>query len=128
MEIQRGVAMFLSIMTQKYVQAKTNAPEWIWECLLALKIHHIDWRLNLTSAPHPDCFVGIDFSGKCHVTNTILMLTTSWGHSLPLILQHSAPCLVKLASIGRFTEVAHVLNYIILVLAESPESIAQNKL
>ncbi|XP_077286348.1 ectopic P-granules autophagy protein 5 [Arctopsyche grandis] len=126
---QRDVAIFLCNLAQQLTQPKKPPPEWIWECVLILKLHYIEWELDISKAPSPESLPGgLDISGKCQLTNFALMLMTSWGHSIPLIFQHATPLLIKLANSGRFTEVIHVVYYIMPILSEYPDTIGQCKL
>lgn len=127
-DIQRDVAIFLCNLAQELTQPKKPPPEWIWECVLILKLHYIEWEMDITKAPSPESLLGLDISGKCQLTNLTLMLMTSWGHSIPLIFQHAVPLLIKLANSGRFTEVIHVVYYIMPILSEYPDTIGRCKL
>lgn len=127
LDIQRTVAIFLCTLAEKLSKPKKPPPEWMWECILILKLHLIEWEINIMSAPQPDTLCNLDLTGKFQITNFALILMSSWGHSYPQIFQHAAPFLIKLAISGRFTEVIHVIYYIIPILSEQPESIKECK-
>lgn len=128
LHIQQSVAIFLCTLAEKLSQPKKPPPEWIWECILILKLHLVEWEINIASAQQPDTLCNLDLTGKCQITNFALILMSSWGHSYPQIFQNTAPHLIKLANSGRFTEVIHVIYYVIPILSEIPDSIKECKM
>ncbi|CAG4933788.1 unnamed protein product [Parnassius apollo] len=92
------------------------APEWAWCVLRRLRTHRTYWRLPL-DAPPPDNEPDDLFS------TTFALLSTSWGHSVPLICSEGARAL-KLVARARAWEAARCARLAMRVLRHSPESIA----
>ncbi|XP_063386267.1 uncharacterized protein LOC134672301 [Cydia fagiglandana] len=91
------------------------APDWAWNVLVRLRVHRSCWRLPL-DAPPPE-----------HTQNVFAeayaVLSSSWGHSLPLICEYGAPALVRVAG-ARAPVAAHALPLVMAAMMHSPASVS----
>ncbi|XP_068627092.1 uncharacterized protein [Battus philenor] len=93
-----------------------NVAEWAWLVMRKLCVHRTCWALPL-DAPPPDPEPPDLFS------TTFALLSTNWGHSVPLICSVGIKALCDLAR-QRPQEAAHCLGAMMRVMQHSPESVA----
>ncbi|XP_047997234.1 uncharacterized protein LOC125234857 [Leguminivora glycinivorella] len=90
-------------------------PDWAWNVLVRMRVHRSSWRLPL-DAPPPE-----------HTQNVFAeayaVLSSSWGHSLPLICEYGAPALVRVAT-ARAGVAAHALPLVMSAMLHSPVSVS----
>ncbi|KAJ2947260.1 hypothetical protein O0L34_g16973 [Tuta absoluta] len=91
-------------------------PEWAWSVLRRLQVHRTSWRGG-GEAPPPDPTPDDLFS------MAFAVLSSSWGHCVPLICSEGVDALCKLAA-TRPRDAAHCLAPIMLIMAHSPESVS----
>ncbi|XP_053605649.1 uncharacterized protein LOC128672482 isoform X2 [Plodia interpunctella] len=91
--------------------------EWKWTVLRKLRLHRASWSLPL-DAPAPEPSEETDLFAAA-----VNLLTSSWGHSVPLICSHGAEALCLLAK-SRPVDAAHCLSVVLLAMAASPDSIS----
>ncbi|CAK1579078.1 unnamed protein product [Parnassius mnemosyne] len=99
-----------------HVRAAPVPAEWAWRALARLRTHRSYWRLPLDAPPphhEPDDLFSI----------TAALLSTSWGHSVPLICSEGARALCRLAR-ARPQEAARCARLVMRVMRHSPESVA----
>ncbi|RVE44331.1 hypothetical protein evm_011055, partial [Chilo suppressalis] len=93
-----------------------DGDEWCWSTLRRLRLHRTYWALSMeTGAPE----------GKpVHLfCQAYALAARSWGHSIPMICSEGVEALYALAS-ARTQDALHFLSPIMLVLANSPESVS----
>ncbi|XP_022826367.1 uncharacterized protein LOC111356298 [Spodoptera litura] len=91
-------------------------PEWCWSILRRLRPHRTSWRLA-PDAPPPDTEPTDLFS------IAYALMSSSWGHCIPVICSEGVFGLCKLAS-SRPRDAVQCLAGVMLVMAQSPESLA----
>ncbi|XP_063367445.1 uncharacterized protein LOC134655879 [Cydia amplana] len=91
------------------------APDWAWNVLVRLRVHRSSWRLPL-DAPPPEYTQNI-------FAEAYAVLSSSWGHSLPLICEYGAPALVRVAA-ARAPVAAHALPLVMAAMMHSPASVS----
>ncbi|CAH0582893.1 unnamed protein product [Chrysodeixis includens] len=112
------VQLTLGTWLCSYVDSQPNclAPDWCWSALRRLRLHRTSWLLAHDAPPpeHPPTHL---FS-VAHA-----LLATSWGHCIPVICVEGITGLCQLAS-SRPRDAIHCLSGVMLVMAQSPESVA----
>lgn len=93
-----------------------SVPECWWTVLRRLRTHRSTWLLPL-DAPPPD-EEPIDMFSIAYA-----LLSSSWGHCIPLICSEGVAALCKLAA-QRPRDAVHCLTGVMFVMAQSPESMA----
>ncbi|KAI5634446.1 hypothetical protein NE865_12872 [Phthorimaea operculella] len=91
-------------------------PGWAWLVLRRMQLHRTSWRGG-GDAPPPDPTPDDLFS------MAFAVLSSSWGHCIPLICSEGVDALCKLAA-TRPTDAAHCLAPVMLIMAHSPESVS----
>ncbi|PZC74051.1 hypothetical protein B5X24_HaOG208420 [Helicoverpa armigera] len=89
---------------------------WCWSVLRRLRVHRTCWGMCL-DAPPPGEQPGDMFS------IAFAILSSSWGHCIPVICSEGVSGLVKLAA-ARPRDAVQCLSGVMLVMAHSPESVA----
>ncbi|XP_028173423.1 uncharacterized protein LOC114362308, partial [Ostrinia furnacalis] len=90
--------------------------DWCWRVLRALRLHRACWGLR-PEAPPPDPEPD-DLFSKAYA-----LMQSSWGHCIPLICSSGVAALCSLAA-ARAQDAVHCLAPLMLVLVDSPESVA----
>ncbi|CAG9787419.1 unnamed protein product [Diatraea saccharalis] len=101
----------------EYVGARGGeVEEWCWRVMRRLRIHRVYWRQGWDApppSPHPT-----HLFAHAHA-----LAASSWGHCVPMICSDGVESLYKLAT-TRAQDALHYLFPIMLVLAQSPESVS----
>ncbi|XP_063827211.1 uncharacterized protein LOC135076720 [Ostrinia nubilalis] len=112
--------------------------DWCWRALRALRLHRACWGLR-PEAPPPDPEPDDLFSKACALmqsswghcipllddlfSKAYALMQSSWGHCIPLICSSGVAALCSLAA-TRAQDAVHCLAPLMLVLVDSPESVA----
>ncbi|XP_047026328.1 uncharacterized protein LOC124634712 [Helicoverpa zea] len=112
LEVQLSIGAWLCT----YVHPLPTPPEWCWSVLRRLRVHRTCWGMCLDAPPpgeQPGDLFSIAFA----------ILSSSWGHCIPVICSEGVSGLVKLAA-ARPRDAVQCLSGVMLVMAHSPESVA----
>ncbi|XP_063893991.1 uncharacterized protein LOC110380037 [Helicoverpa armigera] len=112
LEVQLSIGAWLCT----YVHPLPTPPEWCWSVLRRLRVHRTCWGMSLDAPPpgeQPGDLFSIAFA----------ILSSSWGHCIPVICSEGVSGLVKLAA-ARPRDAVQCLSGVMLVMAHSPESVA----
>ncbi|XP_059054532.1 uncharacterized protein LOC131848628 [Achroia grisella] len=123
-----GVSLEVQLTIGSWVCARGRswagggAGEALWRILRRLRVHRACWALPLL-APDPDPEPDPDD----HFANAYALLSSSWGHCIPLICSRGAEALARLAGAGaaRTADAVHCLAAVLLALSPSPESVSR---
>ncbi|KAM3967099.1 uncharacterized protein ACR2FA_011948 [Aphomia sociella] len=122
-----GVSLEVQLTIGSWLRSRISAGgggpgfsgDWPWRVLRLLRPHRACWGLPL-EAPDPDP----EPDPADYFATAYALLSSSWGHCIPLICSRGAAALRRLASVRPFDAV-HCLAGLMLALSHSPESVTQ---